>query len=130
LGVIKGALTVNDNASVKQQVLNVSGTGVLPVTFAPASVTFAPQTVGTTSAPQTLTLTNNQTTTLNKLSIAASGDFAIASNNCAATLAAHTSCSFGVTFTPSQTGSVLGSITTTDSAIGSPQVVNLLGMGQ
>jgi len=130
LGVIKGAITVNDNASVKQQVLNVSGTGVLPVTFAPASVTFAPQTVGTTSAPQTLTLTNNQATTLNKLSIAASGDFAIASNNCTATLTAHTSCSFGVTFTPSQTGSVLGSVTTTDSAIGSPQVVNLSGTGQ
>jgi len=130
LGVIKGAVTISDNAGVKQQVLNVSGTGVLPVTFAPTSLTFAAQTVGTMSTPQTLTLTNNQATTLNKLSIAASGDFAIASNNCAATLAAHTSCSFTVTFTPSQTGTILGGVMATDSALGSPQVVNVTGTGQ
>lgn len=130
LGVIKGAITINDNASVKQQILGVSGTGVMPVTFAPTSLTFAPQNVGTASTPQTLKLTNNQATALSKVSITASGDFAINNNGCGATLAAHTSCSFSVTFTPSQTGNIIGSVTTTDSAVASPQVVNAAGTGQ
>jgi hypothetical protein len=130
LGVIKGAVVVSDNASVGQQVVNASGTGVLPVTFSPPSLTFAAQTVGTTSAPQTLILTNNQSTTLSKLSIAASGDYTVSANNCAATLAAHATCTFSITFTPSQAGTVLGGATVTDSALGSPQVVNLTGTGQ
>ena len=39
-------------------------------------------------------------------------------------------CTFGVTFTPSQTGSIKGGVTVTDSAVTSPQVVNLAGTGQ
>ncbi|MGA7381005.1 MAG: choice-of-anchor D domain-containing protein [Terriglobales bacterium] len=130
LGTIKGAITVSDNASVNQQILNVSGSAVLPVTFSPVSLTFAAQNVGTTSAPQTVMLTNNLSTTLSKIAVSASGDFALASNGCAATLAAAGQCTFSVTFTPSQTGSIKGAVTVTDSAIGSPQVVNLAGTGQ
>ena len=39
-------------------------------------------------------------------------------------------CIFGVTFTPSQIGSIKGGVTVTDSAVTSPQVVNLAGTGQ
>jgi len=130
LSTIKGAVVISDNASVNQQVLNVSGTGVLPVTFSPTALTFATQSVGTTSAPQTVTVTNNQSVTLTKINVAASGDFGISTNNCAATLGANSQCTFTVTFTPSQTGSVKGAVTVTDSAISSPQVVNLSGTGQ
>jgi hypothetical protein len=130
LSTIKGAITVSDNASVNQQILNVSGSAVLPVTFSPVGQTFAAQNVGTTSAPQTVTLTNNLSTTLSKIAVSASGDFALASNTCASTLAASSQCTFSVTFTPSQTGSIEGAVTVTDSAVGSPQVVNLAGTGQ
>jgi hypothetical protein len=130
LGTIKGAITVSDNASVNQQILNVSGSAVLPVTFSPVSLTFAAQSVGTTSAPQTVTLTNNLSTTLSKIALSASGDFALATNTCASTLAAHGQCTVSVTFTPSQTGSIKGGVTLTDSAVPSPQVVNLAGTGQ
>jgi hypothetical protein len=130
LSTIKGAITVSDNASVNQQILNVSGSAVLPVTFSPVGLTFAAQNVGTTSAPQTVTLTNNLSTTLSKIAVSASGDFALASNTCASTLAASSQCTFSVTFTPSQTGSIEGAVTVTDSAVGSPQVVNLAGTGQ
>jgi hypothetical protein len=130
LGTIKGAITISDNASVGQQVLNVSGSAVLPVSFSPVSLTFAAQAVGTTSAPQTVTLTNNLSTTLSKIAVSTSGDFGLATDNCASTLAAAGQCTFSVTFTPSQTGSVKGAVTVTDSATGSPQVVNLGGTGQ
>jgi hypothetical protein len=130
LGTIKGAVVVTDNAAVNQQVLNVTGTGVLPVVFSPTSLTFAAQTVGTTSMPQGVTMTNNLAASLTKIAIAASGDFAISANNCSATLASKTQCTFAVTFTPSQTGSIKGAVTVIDSALGSPQVVNLGGTGQ
>jgi len=130
LGTIKGAITVSDNATVNQQILNVSGSAVLPVTFSPVSLTFAAQSVGTTSVPQTVTLTNNLSTTLSKIALSASGDFAVATNTCASTLAAHGQCTVSVTFTPSQTGSIKGAVTLTDSAVPSPQVVNLAGIGQ
>ena len=130
LGTIKGAVVVSDNASVNQQILNVSGTGVLPVVLSPTSLTFAAQSVGTTSAPQSVTMTNNLSATLSKIAIAASGDFAISTSNCGATLASKGQCAFAVTFTPSQTGSIKGAVTLTDSALGSPQVVNLGGTGQ
>ncbi len=130
LGTIKGTITVSDNASVNQQILNVTGSAVLPVTFSPVSLTFAAQSVGTTSAPQTITLTNNLSTTLSKIAISASGDFALATNTCASTLATHAQCTVSVAFTPSQTGSIKGAVTLTDSAVPSPQVVNLAGTGQ
>ena len=59
---IKGAVTITDNTSVSPQVYNLSGAAVLPLSFSPTSLTFAAQTVGTTSAPKTVTLTNNQNT--------------------------------------------------------------------
>ena len=130
LGTIKGAITVSDNASVTQQILNVSGSAVLPVTFSPVSLTFAAQTVGTTSTPQTITLTNNLSTTLSKIVITASGDFALATDTCGSTLATHAQCTVSVTFTPSQAGNIGGAVTLTDSAVPSPQVVNLAGTGQ
>src|SRR5438128_3274657 len=59
-----------------------------PVTLSPASLSFAAQTVGSTSAAQAVALTNNQATALNISSIAASGDFGIApTGTCGASLA-------------------------------------------
>jgi hypothetical protein len=130
LGTIKGAVVVSDNASVGQQVLNVSGVGILPVTFSHTTLTFSAQSVGTTSAPQSVTVTNNLTTTLSNIAMAASGDFLLANNTCSTTLAANSQCSFTVTFTPSQVGSITGGVTITDSAFTSPQAISLSGTGQ
>ncbi|HZR58614.1 MAG TPA: choice-of-anchor D domain-containing protein [Terriglobales bacterium] len=130
-GSIKGAVTINNSAVVNQQVLGISGTAVLPVTLSPTSLTFATQTVGTTSAAQTVTLTNNQNTILSSLSIAASGDFAIApGGSCTTTVPANVTCTFNVTFSPSTTGAIKGAVTVTDSASGSPQTLKLTGTGQ
>jgi hypothetical protein len=132
-GIIKGGVALTDNAAVGQQVLNVSGTAVPPVTFSPASLIFAAQNVGTTSAPQTVTLTNNLNTTLTGIGIVASGDFSATPGGttpCTSTVVAKGSCTFNVTFTPSQTGAIKGGITVTDSASSSPQLVNLTGTGQ
>lgn len=130
LGSLKGAVVVTDNATVNQQVLNVGGTGLQPVGVSPTSLTFAAQAVGTTSQPQTVTITNNLPTTLNNIAASASGDFAITANTCPASLPANGQCSFGVTFTPSQAGAISGAASIVDTAVTSPQVVNLGGTGQ
>jgi hypothetical protein len=130
-GSIKGAVTINDSAAVNQQVLGVSGTAVLPVTLSSTSLTFPAQTVGTTSAAQTVTLSNNQNSVLNGLNIAASGDYAIAAGgSCTTSVAVNATCTFNVTFSPNKTGTIKGAVTVTDSAVGSPQIMKLTGTGQ
>jgi len=89
---------------------------------------FGPQTVGKTSAPQTVTLTNTGAAALAVSKIAASGDFA-ETNNCASSVSAGASCTITVTFTPTAAGPRMGALTIADGAPDSPQQVPLTGMG-
>ena len=132
-GTVKGSVTISTSAPVTPQIYGLSGTAVLPVTFSPTSLTFPAQTVGTTSAPLTVTLTNNQNIALNPPSFAASGDYLATPGGttpCVGTVAALGKCTFTVTFTPSKTGSIKGGATVTHGSPGSPQVVGLTGTGQ
>ena len=99
-----------------------------PVTLAPNILTFSSETDGTTSAAQTVTLTNSGTAALIITSITASGDFA-QTHTCDASVAVGANCSISVTFAPTAAGSHTGSLTIADSATGSPQTVGLSGMG-
>jgi hypothetical protein len=131
-GTINGAIVVNDNASVGQQVFDLKGPAVLPLSFSPGTLTFAAQTVATASAAQTVTLTNNLTTTLTP-TITGSGDFTAAPGGptpCTGTVAAHAKCTFTVTFTPSAVGTRSSAITVTDSATPGVQAQVVTGTGQ
>jgi hypothetical protein len=132
-GSIKGSVTIANNSTVNPMLYPLSGSGVLPVSFSPTSLTFAAQAVGTTSAPKTVTLTNNQTVLLNITSITVSGDYAAAPGGttpCGATVAAKGKCTFQVTFTPTMSGTIKGAVDIAHDAPGSPQVVGLTGTGQ
>ncbi len=132
-GTIKGAVTITDNTTVSPQVYNVSGTAVLPLTFSPPSVTFAAQTVGTTSAPKTVTVTNNQNTLLN-IAFAASGQYTATPSGtipCGSSLAGKAKCTFSVTFTPSAVGTIKGVVSFGYSGGNfSPVEMKLTGTGQ
>jgi hypothetical protein len=122
-----------DNAPVNTQLYDLSGNAVLPVSFSPASLTFPVQTVGKTSAAKTITLTNNQSTTLSVTGITASGQYSAAPgkiNPCSSTVTAHGKCTFVVTFTPAQIGTVVGVVSVTHNASGSPQNIKVSGTGQ
>jgi hypothetical protein len=95
----------------------------------PASLTFAPQAVGTTSAPQALTVTNISEAALQITGIAASGNFG-QTNNCPGSLAPGNNCTIQVTFTPTSAGAKAGAVTVSSHWAGSPQVVELSGAGQ
>ena len=118
-GAIQGALVISDNnVMVGQQVVNLTGTALLPVTIAPASLTFASQAVGSTSSPQILTLTNNSGSMLTSLSFTGSVDFSVTAGGtapCGTSLAVGAKCTLSVTFTPSRTGSFQGAATITGS---------------
>ncbi len=124
-----GTLTFNDNASNSPQTVSLSGTGSLPVTVSPSSLTFSSRTVGTTSSAQTVTLTNHLNTTLAVSPVVTSGDFAVASNTCGSNVGAGFTCKVGVTFTPRVIGSRPGTLTIPNSAYGSPTLVSLSGTG-
>ncbi len=96
--------------------------------IAPGSLNFGFQGVGTTSVPQTITLSNPSNVQFNLTSIAASGNFA-QTNTCGASLTVGANCSITVTFTPTTTGQQSGAITITDSTRISPVAVPLSGNG-
>jgi hypothetical protein len=84
------------------------------------------------SSPQTVTVTNNQPTTLTIASIVATGQYVVVtsgSNPCGATLAAQSTCTFDVSFAPSARGIVSGAVTITHDASGSPQQIVLSATG-
>jgi hypothetical protein len=94
----------------------------------PASLTFAARTVGTTSAPQTVTVTNDGPGVVNVDSVTLTGDFAY-TTNCPEVIPAGATCTADVTFTPLAPGLRTGSITAVSNASGSPHTLPLSGTG-
>ena len=101
---------------------------VPPVNASPESLSFANQAVGTSSAAQTVTLTNSGVAPVDIASIAATEDFA-QSSDCPTSLAPAANCAISVTFAPTAPGSRTGTLTITGNAPGSPHVINLSGTG-
>lgn len=129
-GTRSGTLTLNSNAPGTPPAVSLSGTGVAPVaSLSPASLTFAAQTLSTTSSSQNVTLSNTGDATLDISSITASGDFA-QTNNCGTTLSGGSHCTVSVKFTPTVPGTRTGTLTVTDDAVnGSSQSTSLTGTG-
>ena len=117
-------LAVADNGTSSVSVLLQATTVSLSVT----SLSFPRQLVGTSSTPETVTLTNKGPVTLAISSIEASGDF-LQMNTCGSTLIVGASCTISVSFKPSVRGTRTGTLTVADNAIGSPQTVALSGIG-
>jgi hypothetical protein len=129
VGLREGTLTIASDAPGSPHLVNLSGTGVGPaVTLSANTLHFADQPLGTTTAPQTVTLTNSGNAPLTISSITTSGAYA-QSNNCVSTLAAGASCAITVTFTPTVVGGQSGTLTIADDASGSPHTVALNGIG-
>ena len=115
--------------------MTLTGTEIYPVAgVSPSGLTFSPV-FGSTSAPQTVTLSNTGGYALNINSIAIGGanasEFA-ETTTCLASLPANSSCAISVTFTPSTTASQTATLTVTDNTnevAGSTQSVSLTGNG-
>jgi hypothetical protein len=132
VGPLTGVLSVSDQ--YRMQTVTLNGTGLAPpgVSLAPFSTVIFPATgVGITAAPQTVTLTNNGGVPLLVQGIVITGDFVIVpgSNTCGSTVAVSAACTMQVAFAPTTGGPRSGTLTVTDNAVNSPQILTLTGTG-
>jgi len=126
-GARSGVLSLNTDTTVLSSNLSGQG-GVATASVAPGSLTFGNQLVGTTSAAQTVTLSNSGNLTLNISSITLSGDFA-ESNNCTVSLAPGASCTVLVTFTPAARLTRTGTLVIQSNSNSGTVSVSLAGTG-
>ncbi len=136
-----GALTFTDdsgNIAGSTQVVALSGTGAAAIRNAAVTGTgvFPDQTVNTTSAARTITVSNaggNAPLTITGVTItgANAGDFARAGGTCATTVAAGASCTINVTARPTANGARSATLNIADNAtsVASPQTVALTVTG-
>jgi DNA-binding beta-propeller fold protein YncE len=142
-GVLSFSFTANTTASARVAHITVLGRSITVTQAAPSpaagltpsGLTFALQTVGVTSAAQTIKLSNTGTVALSLSSIAISGtnaaDYA-QTNNCGASVAGGASCTISVTFKPGAASSRTATLTVTDNSgnvSGSKQTAALTGTG-
>ncbi|MGC1620311.1 MAG: aryl-sulfate sulfotransferase [Candidatus Acidiferrum sp.] len=100
------------------------------VMIAPNPVIFPAISEGAASTPTVVAVTNSGSGTLNIASIVVGGtnsaDFTT-TNTCTMALTASGSCNISVTFAPAHSGSLSETITLTDNAPNSPQVIGVSG---
>lgn len=124
-------LLVSDSTPDSPQIVSLSGAGTY-VELTPANLGFGNQPVGTTSAPQNVTLTNTSSLALSIAGISLkgtnAGDFA-ETNTCGTSVAAGNTCTITVTFTPTAKGARSASVSVSDNGGASPQKVALTGSG-
>ncbi|HEV2728922.1 MAG TPA: choice-of-anchor D domain-containing protein, partial [Terriglobales bacterium] len=124
-----GALIVVSSDPASPERVDLLATG-LGITLKPAMLNFGSQTVGTTSTPQPVTITNRKATPVLMGDISATDDFIVSGNTCPATLGARKSCTIQIEFSPDEAGSLTGTIFVSDDDRTSPQRVVVSGTGR
>lgn len=126
-GIRQATLQIVTDAPDGSATIALSGTGAaVDVQLSPLSLDFKNQPVATTSAGQTVTLSNLGVADAAITSVSASPDYA-ESSQCGARLAPGASCAITVSFNPGDTGPLPGTLTV-DLASGT-QTIALSGSG-
>jgi hypothetical protein len=130
VGLINGAITINDNTASSPEIVSLSGSGIGPVQLSPGTLRFGTIAVGNTSTPQVLRLTSALGTTVSVKQISLSGNFAQV-NNCPSILAAGQSCNINIVFHPTASAAITGALAVSTSVGGVPLAVSsaLTGTG-
>ena len=103
----------------------------------PTALNFGTILIPNTSAPQSVTLTNNTNAAMVFTSALISGgspaaantDYAVSANTCGVSIAAGASCTVSVTFKPTVAGVETANLVLTDGDSTSPQTISLTGTG-
>lgn len=136
-GPAQAAIVVTDDAPASPQSVSLSGNATAPPPPAPVAailpnpVSFSTIPQGATSAAVNITIKNSGNATLHITSVAVAGnnpsDFTNPPNNCVGSFAPNSSCSISVTFAPLAAGLRSETITLSDDASDSPQIINVSG---
>jgi hypothetical protein len=131
-GNFSGSITLVSNAPNSSLVIPVAGTGVstaLQLSTSPTSLNFGNLATGS-NATQRVTISNNGNSSVSISQISASGaGYSTSGVTLPFSLAAGQSTSFNVTFAPTSTGSLSGSVTVVSNATNSPATISLSGTG-
>ncbi|HEX4210387.1 MAG TPA: choice-of-anchor D domain-containing protein, partial [Candidatus Binataceae bacterium] len=135
-GKSTGSVTVSNNSSTKPELpVKLAGTGAFgSLTASPKSLKFPATPVGTTSAAVSVSVLNKTTAPIGISGVKLSGkdpsDYSVAADTCSGqTVAASSSCSVSLTFTPTAKGSrpaTLVVVGTTKSSLN----INVSGSGK
>ena len=98
------------------------------LTSSASSLSFGDVNSGSTSAAQTVTVTNPGTSAVSVSSVSVTGDYT-QTNTCGSSIAAGGSCTVSVKFAPTSGGPLTGTLSVATSAPGSPLTVALSGTG-
>ena len=131
-GASTASLAITSSTSgVKAVSVPLTGTtqSATGLNVSPAQLFFPIVAPGQSSASQTVTITNKSSAAATSLTLTATSAFSLAQNTCGATLAAGASCSTGVVFSPTLSGSYTGTLTVASSSLASSAVVALSGTG-
>ncbi len=129
-GTDNGELTFAGSVTSQDLIVPLSGTGQFPMAVSPVSMTFSATVVGSTSAPQTVTV-HNQLSAMQSFTFATTGNYSVVgsgTNPCTGTLPANSNCTVDVTLTPTQSGAINGSFIVSGSGF-MPQITSLSGSG-
>jgi len=131
LGTESATISVTDSSIGSPHTVTLTGSGTA-VSLSPTVITFSSQTVGTSSSPQTVTLTNFASTGLSVTGVsivgAANRDYS-QTNTCGTSVAAGGTCTITVTFKPTAKGTRNATLNISDNGGASPQTVSLTGTG-
>jgi hypothetical protein len=128
-------LVISDDATGSPRLVPLSGKGKAPVVVAclsTANLSFGNWAPGTTSATNSVTITNCGSGDLFITNILVdSGDYSVNPDPCTGTtISPAGTCTFGVSFTPTTIGPSSGTLTISSNATNSPNKVILTGTGQ
>src|SRR6185437_10481538 len=126
-GAATGTLSINDGEGLQTVALQGTGASAPTDSLSSTSLVFPDTAVGQLSAAQSVQITNSGDEPLTSIAAGVSAGFQIASNNCTAQLAAHSSCAIAVEFAPAQAGAQSGTLTVSDLL--RTQTVSLSGLG-
>jgi hypothetical protein len=146
IGTFHAQINITDNSGGvvnATQVVSLTGMGTPPApvaTVTPTALAFGDLVAGTTAGVQSVTIANTGSTALNFAGIGISGvnaqDFAVVTSGASpcptvgGSLTVGTSCTLGIRFNPAgaeSAGAKSASVSITDNASGSPQLVALSG---
>jgi hypothetical protein len=132
VGTITGTITITDNAPNSPQTISLTGVATGAI-LSPSNLDFGNQPVGTTSPPQTVTLTNysDRAGTIfgGELTGANPSQFVLQNTSCGGSLPPGGSCTISIAFAPKTAGTKAATLEVRDNDPASPQTVSLSGTG-
>jgi hypothetical protein len=128
-GSASGTVSIVSNASNPSLGIALSGTGTAPgqLAVSPATLSFGNVVVGSSSSLNGTLNATGAAVTISSDSIAS--EFTLSGISLPATIAAGSSASFTVTFTPKASGATSGNLSFTSNATNSPAIQSLTGSG-